>query len=85
MDDGESWLGRIDSSASILASSGISLSWMVLSACLTTPFFPKIDMVGAEADKELAKEEDDEEWLSFFREGGRVGDEGGEGEDSTAD
>lgn len=70
---------------SILASSDVSLSWMVLSVSLETPFFPRSAVVGADVDKELDKEEDEEEWLSFLREDGRLGEEGGEGEDSAAE
>lgn len=58
---------------------------MVLSTGLTTPFFPSNEVLGAEADSELDKEEDEEEWLSFFKEDGRIGEQGGEGDNSAAD
>ena len=55
---------------SILASSASSLSWMVLSVGRMTPFLPinKVAEAGAELERELEREELEEEWWSFFEE-----------------
>lgn len=55
---------------SILASSASSLSWMVLSVGRMTPFLPisKVAEAGAEPERELEREELEEEWWSFFEE-----------------
>ena len=55
---------------SILASSASSLSWMVLSVGRMTPFLPisKVVEAGAELERELEREELEEEWWSFLEE-----------------
>ena len=57
---------------SILASSASPLSWMVLSVGRRTPFLPISRAAaaeeGAEPERELERDELEEEWWSFFEE-----------------